>query len=288
MPSNLNSERQVLADDEVKALPGAQGIIRRRVLEAARELVVEAGGLSVSLESLTFESVVSRADVPRTSAYRVWPTKDSFYVDLLCDLGGPNWQGSASFDAETIQAARNLIANRLEDLSTPKGRREVLEETVRLCVRQNFEAVTDSPQWRTSVALTATLLSSTSEVRDRVQAALNASETAFIVTMTEFYADVALILGLKLRPHIDSVERLATMGAAVIEGLALRVSLNPRVVELPILRDGKEWHVAAIGFLALIDACFEPLDDTEYEVSAALSRYLSRLAERETLGNTRA
>jgi AcrR family transcriptional regulator len=62
----------------------------------------------VSVDHLALDEVIKEAGVARTSVYREWRTKDEFYLDLLCDMAGPSWQGTAAFDEETIKLARGI------------------------------------------------------------------------------------------------------------------------------------------------------------------------------------
>jgi len=262
-----------------------QSQLRRRMLDAAQRLVEQAGGLSVSLENLSLDVVIKEAGVSRTSVYREWRNKEAFYVDLLCNLAGPNWQGTAAFDEETIRLVRDVVAERLDLLQTLEGRRQVMLEAIRQGAEQNFRAVVTSTQWRTYVALTATVLSmpTDDEARARVQEALQTSESTFIDRMASFYEDMGVIIGFRLRPHVDSFSTLAAAGASVVEGLGLRRILIPDVVEktlsLPGPNGDEEWHLAALGFLGIIDQLVEMTPD--YAFTIALPQYLKRLSDRE-------
>lgn len=104
--------------------------------------------------------------------------------------------------------------------------------------------------------------------------------------MAGFYDDMAIILGLRLKPHVASYETLAAAGASVVEGLGLRQMLTNAVVNQPLhIKDesgeNKEWHLAAVGFLGVFDQLVEPIPDNEYSYPDVLARYLKRLAERE-------
>src|SRR5674476_636519 len=71
-PTGVARRRQRISDGETE----------QRMLEAALALV-ESQGLTVSLDHLSLENVIARADVSRSSAYRRWPYKDLFLADLL-------------------------------------------------------------------------------------------------------------------------------------------------------------------------------------------------------------
>ncbi len=54
---------------------------------------VNAAGLTVSLDHLSFEAVIDAADVSRTAAYRRWPNKELFLTDLVRELARARRRG---------------------------------------------------------------------------------------------------------------------------------------------------------------------------------------------------
>ena len=253
--------------------------VKTAMLDAAQKLVEEAEGLTVSLDHLSYEEVIGRA-----GAYRIWPYKEGFHVDLLCALAGPSWQGTAAFDEETIKRATKIVTGNIDRLHTPEGRRQVLREAVRVAALQNYSKVIGSAQWRTYVAITATLLSSVDgEVKDKVLSALREAEESFIDKMSVFYDDMLLLLGLRLREPFDSSDLLAALGAAVVEGMALRNVSVPELVsrtfQLPGLDGPAEWSLPAVGFMAILDDLVEP--QPAYSVETAFAEYQERLDKRE-------
>lgn len=254
--------------------------ITERMLAAAERLVGEARGLRVSLDHLGFEQVIETAEVARSSAYRVWGSKEDFYIELLCHLAGPSWQGTAAFDQETVNLASEIVAADLERLRSEDGRRFLIREAVRRAALKNFETVTRSPQWHTYVTLTATVISLPSPDRTRVLAALQSAEATFIGKMAEFYENMSVILGFKLRAPFESFHILAAVGAAVVEGLSLRQIIAPDLVErhfyLPGPEGDEDWSLPALGFMAILDSMIEL--DPEYSFERALSEYLTRQA----------
>ena len=61
--------------------------VRQRMLDAGRELAIEAGA-ALTIEHLRLEEVIQRARVPRSSVYRLWAYRDEYIDDLLCYLAG--------------------------------------------------------------------------------------------------------------------------------------------------------------------------------------------------------
>src|ERR1700728_1452753 len=61
--------------------------VRQRMLDAGRELALEAGA-ALTIEHLRLEEVIQRARVPRSSVYRMWAYREEYIDDLLCHLAG--------------------------------------------------------------------------------------------------------------------------------------------------------------------------------------------------------
>ena len=271
----MAAKRRPSGEREPRPAP-SDSSLRRTVLDAALAMVERAGGLQASLEHLSLEQVIKESGVPRASAYREWPNKAAFHLDLMCELAGPNWQGTAAFDADTIRVAMAVVADRLHLLHTPQGRRAVLMDAARQGAEQNFRTVTTSAQWRSYVTLSATLLSLPEQSdRDRVRTALEEAERTFIGRMARFYEVMAIILGVRLRPWVPSFLHVAAAGAAGVEGLGLRNLLTPDLVGTPLHPegpDGEPWSLAAVGFFAILDRMIEV--DPDYDPTLALTRYL--------------
>lgn len=232
------------------------------MIRTAREMVHEWGGLALSLEQLNLERVIQRAGVPRTTVYRIWENKDAFLVDLLCDLAGSSWHRTVAFSPATLDVVMRTYLANMNRLYDNASRYQVVRELVRVGAERNFMEVCTSPEWQTYVALTATAMSLPDEdARGRVVAALKDAERIFVSRMVRFYALMMEVLGLRLRAPF-SLEQLAVTGAAVVEGLGLRLVINPTVVqgrvEWPSL-DDKEvpWSLAAIGFLGILEEFVE-------------------------------
>ncbi len=245
--------------------------LKRRMFDAAAELLEQAGGFSLSLEHLNLETVMRRADVSRSAVYRLWPTKDAFNVDLLEELAAPNWMGAAALDEATPRLAAAIVMSDPQALLTASGRRTALLEAVRQAAWQNFDAIITKPAWRFFVVLALTLPSlPEGEHRNRLAHRLRESDRHFTERMAHFYRDMLPQLGLRPKPPFtDSnvYDILAKVGGALVEGLALHHGMDPDLANQRFSGPGGDWSPPAIGFLAIADALLEP--DPHFRASPA-------------------
>jgi len=264
--------------------------IRQRMLDAGRELALEAGA-ALTIEHLRLEEVIQRARVPRSSAYRLWPYKDDYINDLLCYLAGA---GSWFSDRPVVTPETTIMIRQIVDenpalLATLSGRRALLCEIVRITTERNYRMLSQSPQWRLHMALMATLGSTSgaadgagdSAARRRVASALEEAQARSREAMVAMFEIIMAELGLRLRDPSWTVERLQLAGGLFVQGLALRnmqvqaaiggggdaggVAAPAHVDALlnspvpgPGLHGGTaQWTVVSFAYLALIDAWAE-------------------------------
>lgn len=257
--------------------------LRTRVLETALRLITEAGGLAVQLEGLTMEQVVKTAGVSRTSAYREWPSRQAFMVDLMCAIVGPQWQGPEAFEEDTYTLARDVVADHLDRLDTLDGRRWVLGEMVRVAIDHHFLTVQESAQWRAYVALTACLPAMADAVSaQRVHEALLAAEEGWNSETCGLFEDLGILLGFRPAPGM-AYQDIAAMLSSVCEGFGVRHLVNPgsvwrdRVVPRP--GGSEHWGLVALTCLAALRSMIE--FEEQHDVAAALPAYLKRLSSRD-------
>src|ERR1700722_1646445 len=106
--------------------------VRRRMLEAGRELAIESGA-ALTIEHLRVEEIIQRARVPRSSAYRLWPYREEYIDDLLCHLaGGGSWFSDRPvLDPETFADVARILQENAPLLGPLTGRRALLWGTPR-------------------------------------------------------------------------------------------------------------------------------------------------------------
>jgi AcrR family transcriptional regulator len=250
--------------------------VRQRMLDAGRELALEAGA-ALTIEHLRLEEVIQRARVPRSSVYRLWPYKEQYIDDLLCYLAGPgSWfSGGGAFDPETFAIIEKVIAQNGHLLGTMDGRRAVVCEAARLGTARNYQAFSESLTWRLHVALLATLGSTrTGEARRKIAAALEDGQTKSRQSLVALYEYLKIALGLRERDPARTVEHMVVASGVMIQSFALRnIQVQASVgapgadtvnelLNTPIPGpglDGKPapWTLAAYCYLALLDAFLE-------------------------------
>lgn len=253
--------------------------VRRRMLEAGRELAIESGA-ALTIEHLRVEEIIQRARVPRSSAYRMWPYREEYIDDLLCYLAGAgNWFNDRPvFDPETFTVLKQAVEDNRELIGSPEGRRALLCEIVRLTVAQNYAALTESGTWRLHMALSATLGSTRSgEARQKIAAALEQSQRVSRDSLVAVFGFLAAELGLRMRHPAATIEHMQLAGGLLVQSVALRnvqvraaadgddsgeVALVDALLNVPLPGPGlhgqpAEWTLAAFAYMGVVDAFIE-------------------------------
>jgi hypothetical protein len=253
--------------------------VRRRMLEAGRELAIEAGA-ALTIEHLRVEEVIQRARVPRSSAYRMWPYREEYIDDLLCYLAGAgNWFNDRPvFDPETFTVLKQVVEDNRGLIGSPEGRRALLREIVRLTVAQNYAALTESGTWRLHMALSATLGSTRSgEARQKIAAALEASQRVSRESLVAVFGFLAAELGLRMRHPAATIEHMQLAGGLLVQSVALRnvqvraaadgddageAARVDTLLNVPLPGPGlngqpAEWTLAAYAYMGVVDAFIE-------------------------------
>jgi hypothetical protein len=198
--------------------------VRQRMLDAGRELALEAGA-ALTIEHLRLEEVIQRARVPRSSVYRMWAYREEYIDDLLCYLAGTgSWFSERPVvHPGTFSVVRKVIGDNTGLLATMEGRRALVCEVVRLTTTSNYESLTESAPWRLHMALVATLGSTRSgEARNRIAAALEDAQDRSRESIVAMLSFVASTLGLRMRDPAYTLDHVQLAGGLLIQSLALR------------------------------------------------------------------
>jgi AcrR family transcriptional regulator len=259
--------------------------VRKRMLEAGRELAEESGA-ALTIEHLRLEEVIQRARVPRSSVYRLWPYREEYIDDLLCHLaGGGSWFSDRPvLDPGTFADIRQILETNANLLATLEGRRALLCEITRVTVTRNYAGLTESTRWRLHMALVATLGSTRSgESRKRIAAALEDSQRRSREMMIAVLVQLAGVIGLRPRNPARTLDHMALAGGLLVQCLALRnvqiqaaigapegpgmagasdTALVDGLLNDPIPGPGlhgepAEWTLASFAYLGVLDAFME-------------------------------
>ena len=261
-PTGLTRRRRRLTDAETA----------QRMLDTAMAMI-DATGLTVSLDHISFEDVIRDAGVARSAVYRRWPYKDLFFSDLLKAIAATAPAAIGPDGTAGVDAVRQLALDRLDQFRTADGRRALLVELLRQGALSDFEAMHASTQWRTYIALHATFLSlADGELRTEVQAALATAERELINGIARSYEHLAALFGLRLRLELDATfEELAAQASATMRGFVITVRTLPDLAERR-LRTGPlgaaetaEWSQPALGVVAAALSFLEPDPSVEWD-----------------------
>ncbi|MEV6558371.1 TetR/AcrR family transcriptional regulator [Nocardia sp. NPDC051756] len=259
--TGLTRRRQRISDQETE----------QRMLQAALAMVNRAG-LTVSLDHISFEDVIREAGVARSAVYRKWPYKDLFFSDLLKELATGATPAIAGNNPESTAATTRALLDHLDWLRTPDLRRALAAEALRQGALTEFQTFDQSPEWRTYFALQATFRSlPESELRDEIQHALTEADHALITRLAATYQAVSHLLGLRLRPEIDTgFDTLATLASATIRGLILMAPTHPAIASDRFQANPfgapapAEWTQPALGIATMILSFLEVDPDVEW------------------------
>ena len=235
--------------------------LRDRMLDTAKSMIADAGGLTVSLAHLSMEEIIRAAGVPRSSVYREWAAREDFYVDLMVELSVDDGPADKVFDQATLDTAFAVLDSLSERLRDPQARWPVAREMIRRAVARNVEAVTVSPAWRTVASMTA-MMTSLDETGQRVvRDAISRVEGQQLTAIVAFLAGVIPRLGMRMKRGF-TVEQLAVCASSVVSGMVRRSLSSPEVVSTTVPYPGAEevdveWPLTGLAYLAIVEFMVE-------------------------------
>lgn len=244
--------------------------VRQRMLSAGVRHVRE-NGLSMGFEHLSMDDLIRDANVPRSSTYRLWDTRDSYVNDLLVEVALTT--AHVKRDSDTVELGLGVIREHLDMAHSPHGRLRLMREVIRVTLEQNYYTLIDSSIWHTLVSVSGTLLGNLDRsTARRVDHALQDGGGAFVREIADLYRHFNRLLGFQMKAqHRDNYELFTVMTCAMVEGLGLRHLSNPSVADSffvgpPTLGPyPAEWSPASLGLLALFNFFFE--QDPHFEAA---------------------
>ncbi|WP_374946496.1 TetR/AcrR family transcriptional regulator [Agreia sp.] len=253
--------------------------IRRRMLDAALATIGERG-MTLGFHDLQLDDVIASAGVSRSSAYRVFKSKEEFVGELLNEAASTFAEQLS--DDHALRTAIRIVASRPDLHSTEDGRRRLILELIRVVLEQNFYSTIDSAAWQSFLATSAALLANDgSESLRRVAETLRRGSDRFVESMAAFHEAMARLLGFTLRDDFVGGFTLYTvLGSSMVEGLAVRHLSNPAITDNfyvgppTLTEEPTEWAPSAIGFLAIFDKFL--VADPQFD-PATIDVYLTQL-----------
>lgn len=207
----------------------------RRMLDVAVELVHQRG-ISTGLESITFDEVVHKAGVSRTSAYRRWPKRDLFYNEILLELASGTTL-PISTESKLVGAAAQNVFERIKNPESPRGHRDLVVELLRVTSDADYEVVSTSTRWHTYHMLLSSYRGITDpEVRDKVGQLLADTERCTLEIRSRIYAEFTALLGYRLIPPLSGPSGFEMMGratGAIMGGLMTQTELVDTALHKP-------------------------------------------------------
>ena len=228
---------------------------------------VNAEGLRISFDLLSFEELIVEAGVARSAVYRRWPNKHHYYADLLRELAARKFPAAHEYKVATLARIRERAESHL--LATPEGRRTLAVEVSRIGSDMSFISLTSSPAWTVHLTLTATLgtLPPEGTLQADLKTAMQDSEALYFRQLADFYEGLLGVIGYRLRGSIAdelSLEEAVQLGGALVEGLSLHDITSPGLAshrwQGDVFDTGlvTEWSLPAVGFASLMMSMFEP------------------------------
>lgn len=231
---------------------------RAAVLEAGLELLVERGP-SAGLERISFAEAITRAGVPRPSAYRAFGQaecqpqqhfRDELAMQVIerCDL---------SDVSATLDRIAAVCAAAERDDVTGDELTALLREVVRVGASVMPAGQTDEPYLHTYI----TLVAGSRGLENGLTTAMRKAEAEATIRSVEFYRPLANLFGIRLRQGW-TWETFGASVASIEAGDYVMGDILPHQgpIERPTGPEGamQEWTVPATLIEGLVAVAFEP------------------------------
>lgn len=223
-------------------------------------------GLGTGVEHVTFKRVFDRLQAEQgikvTNASvigRIWENQDEFQRAVLRSVAA---SGEEDLSA-TLQMFEEIVDG--ADRSTPESRLLALSEICRVAGAIELDAMRDSGDWRTWVAMWGLHASKDSLQADpEVGELLARSYDRWTEFLTAVYANIFDRLGFEMADGLDISDLTAAI-AAVTEGSALRDRLNPEVTRGIVSTaspDGveREWTLLGLASWSIARSMLRPVE----------------------------
>ena len=250
--------------------PGRKPIhadVREKLVRAGLELMLERG-FRASLNKVSFVEVVEHSGVARATAYRalaaVGDDSPAEWLDReLLKAALRDAPSGSEFDSTAASALAIYEANseRISD-GTVRDLTDTVRAMIRVATDANYDAVLNSDYWKAYMIAASAFATQGDNADPDMLEVLRKSELNTTREFAQFYETVATVFGRAIRPEY-TWEQLATMLAALVEGLAMRAPYSEHVgsVTRHTGPGGAEesWNSLGVATEALIIAMTKPI-----------------------------
>ncbi|WP_426323969.1 hypothetical protein [Microbacterium sp. E-13] len=224
---------------------------------------VKAEGLLLDYANIELEDLIRTAGVPRSTVFRIWPDRAAFVADLVRALFEADPGFDTGFDAETLDALRQAVA---ESAGAPAAERPaMLRDLLRRAAAHNMVAVENTIAWRAYRTMSAALSSGDAVPGgDGIRALLSELEGRYAERMAEIYRALNQAFGMRMRDGVSEAD-LAIAVMAMIDGMSDHRRIDPATVDAPrtvaLGPEGpRDWHLAGIAVWGIYTAFTESAD----------------------------
>lgn len=251
--------------------------VRAKLIEAGAKLLRERGA-ELGLSSITLSDAIAEADVSRSTSYRSLAHDDLapqavLHQEILTQL-------LVRYSRSTTRLAiERAITDELQHAAQPLATGTTAERTalmrsiIRIGANTSYQNVIESSERALLTAVYGSLRSS-SAPPDWRHKALVEGERNLNAMFSELYGTMSDMFEYQVRAPF-TMEQIATIGASLIEGMAMRHGFNDEIVMIdrPTGPGGKneEWSLFAVSFEALFIGMCQPINPTT--PFADLTRY---------------
>lgn len=252
---------------------------------AAALAQISARGLTVGLDHISLEKVISASGVSRATAYRIWPSKQQFLADVIVEA-----VRSTTLDVDSEQEVGRLLSllEANPDFATdPATRRHVVVDGLRISIQADLERIAASPSWATYLALSATARGLPAGVlRSEVSAALTETDQRFTAHRVSVYARLPRLLGYRLVPPLDDdtgFGLLSQAAGALMTGFVVKIGAQPGLLvdSFRLAAFGARplsWTVPGFALTGLVLSYLEPDPEVVWD-AGQVARFQTTLAE---------
>lgn len=244
---------------------------QRRSREELRALLIRTGrtllreeGLGTGAESLSFKRVFDRVEfdtgVRLTNASvirRIWENQADFQTDVLVDVALAQNEGDIDRTVKAVEPTLSAV-----DLGSLESRLQAMRELCRIGGAANMQAVRQSDNWPSWIAIWAVAADGEStERRKRVTHALMTGYETFTERIEAVYAAMTAYLGFRLREGF-TLRQFSIAVDALGQGCGLRERVDDSMLNSIVRKTGprgetQEWTLFAVAFEALVHQFFE-------------------------------